>query len=98
MPTLIVKTESEAATKLLLAFLKTVRLVKSVTIFSPETNINEVSEPTEVYNWTNPTRPATDEEFELMISECEAEEGIPAKEAKEQTMKELDKWIAEQKK
>lgn len=92
MQTLIVKTESEAATKLLLAFLKTVRLVKSVTLFSPETNTSVVNESSEAYNWTNPSRPATDEEFELMIAEAEAEEGIPAEEARALTMKKLAEW------
>lgn len=117
MQTLIVKTESEAAAKLLMAFLKTVRLVKSVTLSSTETKKNFVNEPTssalgvsspkekgsgnnslEPYNWTNPSRPATDEEIELMLDECEAQEGIPSREARKQTMKELREWEAKRRK
>ena len=72
MQTLIVKTENAAAAKLLLAFLKTVSLVKSVTLASSESNAKLVNEPSETYNWINPTRVATDEEIEQMLDECEA--------------------------
>lgn len=98
MQTLIVKTENEAAAKLLMAFLKTVRLVKSVTFSSDysETPVNTVNEPAESYNWTNPDRPATDEEFEQMIAEAEKEIelglGIPAETARKQTLAEIKKW------
>lgn len=48
------------------------------------------------YNWTNPARPATEEEFELMISEAEAEYeaglGIPAEKARALTMKKIAEW------
>lgn len=73
MQTLIVKTENEAAAKLLMAFLKTVRLVKSVTLTPDysETKLNTVNEPITPYNWTNPDRPATDEEFEQLAVEME---------------------------
>lgn len=94
MQKLIVTTENEAATKLLLAFLKTVRLVKSVTIFSPETKATSVvNESSEVYNWINPSRPATDEEIDLMLDECEASPELTLEEAKALTMKKLDAWI-----
>ncbi|MBI3500770.1 MAG: hypothetical protein HY063_03165 [Bacteroidetes bacterium] len=92
MRAFIVKTESEAAAKLLLAFLKTVRLVKSITPVADETKTGVVNEPAEEYNWINPDRPATEEEIEKMLEECEAEEGIPAKEAREKTLKELREW------
>ena len=36
---------------------------------------NVVSEPAEEYNWTNPTRPATDEEFERLAVEMEQDNG-----------------------
>lgn len=76
MQTLIVKTDSVAHAKFLSSFLKTVSFVKSVFI---EPNVDsparsEVNEPVAEYNWTNPSRPATDEEIEKMLNECEAEE------------------------
>lgn len=92
MQTLIVKTESEAATKLLLAFLKTVRLVKSVTLVSSEVNASVVNEPATSYNWINPSRPATDEEIELMLNECEASPELTLEEAKALTLKEIREW------
>ncbi len=92
MQTLIVKTENESAAKLLLAFLKTVRLVKSVTIAPDDSKTGVLNEPANEYNWINPTRPATDEEFELMIAEAEAEEGISAKQAKALTTKKIAQW------
>lgn len=92
MQTLLVKTESEAATKLLLAFLKTVRLVKSVTLVSPETNTSVVNESSEAYNWINPSRPATDEEIDLMLDECEASPELTSEEAKALTLKEIREW------
>ncbi len=93
MQTLIVKTENKAATKLLLAFLKTVRLVKSVTVCPPETNTNVVNESSEAYNWVDPSRSATDEEIDLMLDECEASTELSSEEAKSLTMKKLDAWI-----
>ena len=78
MHTLVVETESHAAAKLLLAFLKTVRLVKSITL-SPNTDTaaaigtHVVHEPAGAYNWINPSRPATDEEIDAMLDECEAQ-------------------------
>ena len=66
--------------------------------FNEKSNLSEVSEPVEEYNWINPSRSATDKEFEQMIVEAEKEKGIPAEVAREQTIKLLDKWISEQKK
>ncbi|PKP45183.1 MAG: hypothetical protein CVT95_09350 [Bacteroidetes bacterium HGW-Bacteroidetes-12] len=98
MQTLIVKTESEAATKLLLAFLKTVRLVKSVTLLSPETATDVVNEPAELYNWINPSRLATEEEIDLMLDECENSPRLTTEEAKSETYKLLDEWQQQRKK
>lgn len=92
MQTLIVKTESEAATKLLLAFLKTVRLVKSVTLVSSEVNAGVVNEPATSYNWINPSRPATDEEIELMLNECEASSSYTSDEVMDFVKAELKEW------
>ena len=92
MQTLIVKTENESAAKFLFAFLKTVRFVKSVTIAPDESKTSVVNEPANEYNWINPTRPATDEEFEFMIASAEAEKAISAKEAKALTTKKIAQW------
>ena len=75
MSTLIVKTENAAAAKLLMAFLKTVRLVKSITLSSDEGKTNVLNEPAGEYNWINPARPATEEEIEQMLDECENDTG-----------------------
>lgn len=52
------------------------------------------------YDWTNPTRPATEEECEMMIAECETEYKagayIPIDDARKQTMEEIAKWRKEQ--
>ena len=102
MQTLIVKTESETAAKFLLAFLKNVRMVKSVTLRRDEsTRPNDspdgretgvANEPAEEYNWINPSRPATDEEIEQMLNECEKSPLLSSKEAKERSMKKLKEW------
>lgn len=54
--------------------------------------MNVVNEPAETYNWTNPSRPATDEEFELLIAECENRPSMTPEEAKKYTFKLLDEW------
>ena len=50
----------------------------------------------ESYDWINPKRPATEEECEQMISECEAEYNaglyIPIEDARKQTLDEIEKW------
>ena len=99
MKTLTITTTTDANANFLAAFLKTVKIVKSVVINKktiPGLRDSEVSEPEEEYNWTNPSRPATDEEFEQMISEAEKEIelglGIPSDLARKQTLNELKKW------
>ena len=98
MSTLIVKTETHAAAKLLMTFLKTVRLVKSITLSPDEEKNNVASEPFAEYNWTNPSRPATDEEIERMLDECENSPGFTTEEAKSETYKLLDEWQKKHKK
>ena len=46
------------------------------------------------YNWINPSRPATDEEIEQMLKECENSSLLSSKEAKKQTLNELKEWRA----
>jgi hypothetical protein len=92
MSTLIVKTENKAAAKLLLAFLKTVRLVKSITLSPDEGTSNVVNEPVEVYNWTNPSRPATEEEIDRMLDDCEKSPSFTTEEVKNFVNEELREW------
>ena len=70
MQTLIVKTDTAANARFLAEFLKEVKIVKKVTIENkaPDTNARKSE-----YDWINPSRPATNEEFEQMISEAKAE-------------------------
>lgn len=98
MSRLTVETDTAASAKQLAAILRKIKSVKKVTIEINSSDSSVVSEPQKPYNWTNPSRPATDEEFEQMITEAEAEEAIPAAEARKLTMKHLDKWIAVQNK
>lgn len=96
MQTLIVKTESATAAKLLLTFLKTVSLVKSVTLAPQQSDAKMVNEPSEKYNWVNPTRMATDEEIEQMLDECDRQyangEFLTLEDAKSLTKKKIAKW------
>ena len=71
-------------------FVKSVSREKKTKFLNDMANV--VSEPAGEYNWTNPTRPATDEEFEQMIAECEASPLLTAKEAEELTLKEIKAW------
>ena len=52
------------------------------------------------YDWINPSRPATEEECEQMIAECESEykagSFLSIYEARKQTLDELAKWRKEQ--
>ena len=92
MPQIILETDTLAQAQFLSAFLKNVNIVKSVSIEPNKSSRNVVNEPAEGYNWTNPSRPATDEEFEQMISECENSPSMTMEEAKKHTYKLLDKW------
>jgi|ERR1035437_6415655 hypothetical protein len=111
MSTLIVKTENKAAAKLLLAFLKTVRLVKSIALAPEEGSPIGVNEPAssalrapspkekgsgnnlfEAYNWTNPSRPATDEEIDAMLDACEKSPSFTTEEVKNFVNEELREW------
>ena len=94
MEQLIITLEGKTNAELLMRLLSKFNFVKSVTREKiPSADVaNIVNESSEAYNWTNPSRQATDEEFELMIAEAEAEEGIPAEEARALTMKKLAEW------
>lgn len=94
MEHLSISIEGKANADLLIRLLGKFNFVKSVIrektskSLSGKANIVTQSE----YNWINPTRPATDEEFEKMISEAEAEKSITAKEARELTSKKINEW------
>lgn len=98
MSRLTIEIDTVASAKQLAAILRKIKSVKKVTIEKNDSSGSIVNEPQEPYDWTNPSRPATDEEFEQMITEAEAEESIPYEEAYKLTMKHLDKWIAKQNK
>lgn len=87
MNILLVTTDTKTNAKQLASFLKKVKSVKSVIISSSDNK---------AYSWANPSRPATDEEFENMIAEAEREielgMGIPAETAKKQTLGAIKKW------
>lgn len=57
--------------------------------------VKSVRQLKEEYDWLNPSRPATDDEFEQMIIEAEKEIelglGIPANKARKQSHKEISK-------
>ena len=97
MTRLTIETDTASHAKFLFSFLKTVSLVKSVKIEPDADMVNVVNDPAGEYNWTNPSRPATDEEFEQMIAECEASPSLTAEEAKALTMKEIKEWRKNQK-
>ena len=90
MKKLTITTDTENQAKFLATFLKNLQMVRSVDISSEESSDEE-------YNWTNPSRPATDEEFEQMIAEAEQQTGVPAETARKQTMELIEKWMTEQK-
>jgi hypothetical protein len=55
-----------------LDFIKSVKLAKSD---EPEDERLSVDEPETAYNWTNPSRPASEEEIELLIDKMENSSG-----------------------
>lgn len=78
METLILKVDTIANANMLAAFLKTVKPVKSVVLekhkhkIKPKSIEKVVASEDAQYDWINPTRPATEEEIEKMLDECEA--------------------------
>ena len=96
--TLIVETNTNADARMLAAMLKRLDFVKTVSISKtaksnkPNTSLAKQKKLTDK-DWILPGRPATDEETEQMLNECEASPELTAKEAKALTMKKLDLWI-----
>jgi hypothetical protein len=89
MHTILLTTNTEAHAKALADFLSNVKTVKSVSI-DPEVR--------KEYNWTNPTRPATDEEFEQLAVEMEQDKGeYSLEEAKNISTEKIKKWMKKKK-
>ncbi len=84
MHTILLTTDTKAHAKELADFLSNVKTVKSVSI-----DPNESKE----YNWINPSRPATDAEFEQLAVEMEKDKGEHSpKEVVSFVTKELKAW------
>lgn len=69
MRTLIVKIDTATHAEQVANFLRTVPYIKSV--ITEKTDVS----PLTAADWVRPGRPATDEEIEQMLDECEAEKG-----------------------
>ena len=98
MQRLTIETDSIANATFLAAFLRTVKSVKKVVI-EKQTAVSSsstlgVEEDAAAYDWTNPSRPATEEEMEQMLDECEKGTLLSSKEARALTRKELQEWRA----
>ncbi len=83
MHAITVTTDTAANAKFLAFFLKKVRYVKSVSVNPPLKG---------KFNWISPSRPATDEELEQMLAECEASALLSAEEARKKTLREIKEW------
>jgi hypothetical protein len=95
MKTLIIQTDTLANARLLLSFLKNVRIVQSVSVkgdIEKEPRVLGVKESKLKYNWTNPSRPATNEEIEQMLDECEKSKEYTVEEARRLTKKKISAW------
>lgn len=75
-----------------LDFIKSVRLAKSDEV---EDDLLSVNEPATAYNWTNPSRPATDDEIEKLIDKMENSSGELITEDVRNKMKQ---WVAQKSK
>ncbi len=83
MHTILLTTDTKANAKALAEFLSNVKTVKSVSIDPVNTE----------YNWTDPSRPATDVEFEQMIVEMKQDKGeYTPNQIKNFVNKELKAW------
>ena len=84
METIIVKVDTPDRAAALLKYFKTLIGVKAVA--------QEKSTPLSRADWVRPGRPATDEEIERMLDECEKSATLTTEEAKERTMKKITAW------
>ncbi len=83
------------------AFLQVVKklnFVKSVKLVNPdkqEPNTSSANEPLKEYSWTNPSRPASETEVDLLIDTMESSEG---EYATDEVRQKMNQWIAEKSK
>ncbi len=80
MQKVIVNIDNPADADLFLKMVERLAFVESAKI--------EVKE----YDWTNPSRPATEEECEQMILDAEASPSITAEEAQAYSLKLIEEW------
>lgn len=92
MQTLILKIDTSAHAAQLSNFLKALPYIKSI-IAKKNTGALKLLTTAD---WVRPGRPATDEEIERMLDECEAQEAtaqyFTAKQVKQNAMNRLKEW------
>lgn len=97
MEQLVITIEGKSNTDLLMRLLSKFNFVKSIsrekTSKQSANAANVLNEPAETYNWTNPTRAATDEEFERLVVEMEQDKGeYSSEEVMNFVNEELNAW------
>jgi hypothetical protein len=102
MEQLIITIEGKSNVDLVIRLMRKFNFVKSIvreknpSHKTPPANV--VSEPVEEYNWIDPSRPATDEEFEQLAIEMEQDlEENSSKDVINFVKKELKAWRKAQK-
>ncbi len=94
--TLIIETTNDANAKMLAAMLRNLNFVKAVTLKTQKNNKPnpslEKQKPLTAKDWILPGRPATDEEIEQMLNECEQEYAISAEDSKKNNVKRFKAW------
>ena len=94
--TLIVETTNDANAKMLATMLRNLKFVKAVTYKPAKNNKQNPSlvkqKPLTDKDWILPGRPATDEEIDRMLDECEQGKAISAEESKENNFKNFKAW------
>jgi len=94
--TLIIETTDDANAKMLAAMLRNLNFVKTVKFKSVKNDKRNASLATETpltnEDWIMPGRPATDEEIEQMLDECEQGVAISAEESKKRNLDKLKTW------
>lgn len=97
MEQLVINIEGKANANFVMRLLGKFDFVKSVSCekqaaSSPVSPV-VANEPAEEYNWTNPSRPATDEEFEQLAIEMEQDLGeYTTEEVRNFVLKEIKAW------
>ncbi len=98
MKTLLVDIEDAANLQAFIQVVKKLSFVKSVKPLSPdkkESNLSSANEAPGEYNWTNPSRPASEQEIDLLIDSMERSKGGFAADEVRQKMKQ---WAAQKSK